>query len=103
MNIPVALANFFSTEDAMVNFFIEQLRIRGYSINRIADGPWETPKEFCGRLDLNAGSFSRSLARGNHPYFQANRGPSGRLIELRSNPEFEEWAKAIKSTVGAAP
>lgn len=51
----------------------------------------ETPSQFCERLDISKEHFRRRTGDAECPEFEKEAGPSGRIIKLRSNPQFEQW------------
>lgn len=84
--------------DAQINAALDLLRAAGYVITcpALPESPLETPKEFLGRLGFSNMHFIRRVADPDCPWFYAERGPSGRLLSLRSNPELEAFLQPRK-------
>lgn len=54
---------------------------------------WETKEAFCRRVGISARTFSRRMTRRHVPTVKVERGPGGRIVQLRSNPEFESYMR----------
>ena len=81
------------TDDEQINAAIDLLRVNGYSVLLAGGFHWETPGEFRFRHQVSTAHFDRRVKAPPCPHFLALRGPSGRILKLRSNPDFEEWMK----------
>ncbi len=81
------------SDDEQINAAIDLLRGNGYSVLLGGDFHWETPGEFRSRLHVSTAHFDRRVKDPLCPHFLAGRGPSGRILKLRSNPDFEAWMK----------
>ena len=79
--------------DERINAAIELLRENGFSVTRRISHPFaETPGELEGRLGITANRRIKSFARGDCPEFDIiARGPSGRIIKLRSNADLDAF------------
>jgi hypothetical protein len=86
------------TKDAINGEFVKLLREQGYHVE--PPGPrWETKQVFMKRIGLrNHDSIDGSIAawegRGNT--LPIRRTPTGRIIELRSNREFDLFCQRNK-------
>ncbi len=85
-----------TADDEKVNAAIDLLRENGYSVLRAGDFHWETPGEFRSRLGVSTAHFDRRVKAPSCPHFLAERGPSGRILKLRSNPDFETWMRPYR-------
>ena len=78
--------------DSQINGAIDLLRQHGYSVtlpphlHRL-----ETPGEFRTRLGISTMRFARCLVATGCPEFFSEKGPSGRILRLRSNPDFDAF------------
>ena len=76
--------------DEQINAAIDLLRRHGYSVelpkhlHRL-----ESPGEFRIRLSISTTHFMRRIEAPDCPAFFADRGPSGRILRLRSNPDLD--------------
>jgi len=83
--------------DEQINAAIDLLRRNGYSV----DLPkhlhrLETPGEFRARLQISTMHFKRRIEDPNCPEFHTERGPSGRILNLRSNPDLDAFMRPKK-------
>ena len=78
--------------DQQINDAIDLLRQHGYSVtlpphlHRL-----ETPGEFRTRLGISTMRFACGMAAPGCPEFFCEQGPSGRILKLRSNPDFDAF------------
>lgn len=86
----------FGSESEATNFALTHLRDLGYTITLAVAGPWETPKQLLGRLGgLHPMTLFRRGKRADCPVLSAvERGPTGRIVRLRSNAEFDAFMQA---------
>lgn len=87
----------FGTVEEAVNWSIDLLRKNGFVVKKPDLRERETPKDICARLDFCIGSLARSLARGDHPPAEITRGPSGRILFIRSTAELDAWLRARRA------
>lgn len=71
----------------------EYLRARGWVVTRATAFEWERPCEFSRRHGFSATWFSTIKKRKRLPPFEADKGRTGRVIWLRSNPQLEAFAE----------
>jgi phage host-nuclease inhibitor protein Gam len=88
-----------ASEQAVTEFAIAHLRERGFHVTE-GNETWESVRDFLTRVHMSKHeSLTRSIikwkARGHH--IPVRRGPTGRLIELASNPEFDAFVTRHKS------
>lgn len=70
----------------------DELESRGYSSAPMSLFKWETPAEFSRRHGYHSNWLCKMRTRSrNIPAFECDKGKSGRLIRIRSNPALEEW------------
>lgn len=75
-----------------INEAIALLRAHGFTVTKPQSAAVsETPGEFRTRLSISTAHFHRRVNDPACPGFDAERGPSGRILTLRSNPDFEAW------------
>ena len=78
--------------DEQINAAIELLRGAGYRVERPEWGPWQKPwevwKPFKSWLSYVGFHCRLRSFQGEYPQ---RRGPSGRLIVLRTTPELLSW------------
>ena len=84
------------TDDDRINAAIDLLRGNGYSVLLAGNFHWETPGEFRSRLQVSTAHFDRRVKAPSCPCFLAERGPSGRILKLQSNPDFEAWMRPYR-------
>lgn len=78
--------------DEQINAAIDLLRKNGYSVTKPeGDFHWETPGEFRTRLKISTAHFARRIAEAGCPAFSADISPTGRILRLSGNPDFEAW------------
>jgi hypothetical protein len=94
---------YMRSDDEHINAAIDLLRGNGYSVLLAGNFHWETPGEFRSRLQVSTAHFDRRVKAPNCPCFLAERGPSGRILKLQSNPDFEAWMKPRRPLVHGAP
>ncbi len=93
MNIP------FDTADQATNWAITWLRGGGYEVRKIDQRPPEMLAQIAARLGIGLKSLSRSLHRAHFPIpVTINRGPSGRIITIVSNQEFDAYFLSRKKS-----
>ena len=80
----------FGNEQDLINHAIDLLRRRGFVV-RHDDAPWETPARVRDRFHMASSSLTQKLASPRCPWFAARRGPTGRIITMRVNPDLKEW------------
>lgn len=86
------------TQEAIDAHFIKHLRALGYHVSA-PNEHWETLSSFMRRIGLRKSeSFHESLRaweeRGNKIFRRV--GPTGRIIELLSNPKFDAFCRRNK-------
>jgi hypothetical protein len=72
------------------------LNSQGYGIH-LTKG-WEKPVDFCSRLEISSYTLNRRLKNKACPEVDIERGPSGRLLLLRSTSELERFCLGNKKT-----
>lgn len=77
-------------ETAIDGWAINHLEERGYSI-RPPNEKWETPSELCGRLHVHTETLRRNLEHEDRPNVIIRHGPSGRVLEVLTNADFDEF------------
>lgn len=68
------------------------LKLHGYGIYRL--GEWEAPRVFCERVGISPSTLARKMKSRKCPEVEVERGPSGRLLRILSNPAFEQFCDA---------
>jgi len=85
--LPMTLAD-FSTKALRA-----ELEKRGYTSAPKKAFPWEKPSQFSRRHGFGPTWFSKRLGKvPPPPPFEADKGKTGRVVALRSNPALEAWA-----------
>jgi hypothetical protein len=79
-----------STEEALEQWARKFLQGRGFSVAAPHEN-WETVKQFCARLRITYQTLPRNMARPACPSVLVRRGPTGRLVELLSNEQFDNF------------
>jgi len=77
---------------------IARLQSRGYVVTTL--GQWETRSAICKRLNISRKKFTNRLKR--YPKLgpgEVQRGPSGRLLAVRSNPTLDCFLVGPKRAV----
>jgi hypothetical protein len=82
---------YMRADDDQINAAIDLLRCNGYSVLMAGSFDWETPGQFRSRHQVSTAHFDRRVKASRCPCFLAERGPSGRILRLQSNPDFEAW------------
>jgi hypothetical protein len=79
--------------DQEINAAIELLRANGYAVIAHRSHPVaETPRDLEERLGIKPNRRIKCFARGDCPAFEVlSRGPSGRIIRLRSNQHLDAF------------
>ncbi len=67
------------------------LKLQNYGIHSLRS--WESPNDLCNRTGISSSTLQRRLKSKTCPEAEIERGPSGRLIRLRSNPSLEEFLR----------
>lgn len=84
----------FTDEANATEWAIAWLRDRQFTVRFVPDGRnWESPKELHARLTpgMVRTTFLQRLNHTGAPAFLAERGPSRRLLRLKSTPALEAW------------
>ena len=76
---------------AITNWALSWLREEGYRCEIPLE--WESPRRFCARLGISGKLLSKKLRAKACPPIDVSRGPSGRLLEIASNTDFEAFCK----------
>jgi AraC-like DNA-binding protein len=71
------------------------LKLQNYGIHGLRS--WESPNDLCDRMGISPSTLQRRLKSSSCPEADIERGPSGRLIRLRSNPSLEEFLQTSKA------
>lgn len=82
---------FGNTDEELQMQAVMFLATRGIVVSM--PGAWETPGEFCVRVGISCRHFSRVFRSRWAPQIQSERGITGRLIRVRSTPEFDAYAQ----------
>lgn len=77
---------------AMIEKAETWLNLHGYGIHPL--GEWEPPTALCTRLGISSSTLARKMKSGKCPKVKVDRGPSGRLLALISNPAFDKFCNA---------
>jgi hypothetical protein len=75
---------------------IQRLRSRGFIVGK--SGPTETAKHICARLGISTSKFRRRRKRRPPNPSDVDLGPTGRLIGIRSNLEYDKFLVGARST-----
>lgn len=84
-----------STLDELLMAATMLLTRHGFEVGMAGEpGRWESRAEFCRRIGISASHFKRRMRRRAHaPEVEEERGPTGRLVRLRSNERFDDWMR----------
>jgi hypothetical protein len=99
VQLKVTLEVTAKSEDVLTQFCADHLRSIGYNVAQ-SHAKWESLKEFMARLGLERhASIHRDIKlwreRGNT--VQTFQAPTGKLMELLSNTDFDAFCKRHKS------
>lgn len=79
-------------EDFITALSAEWLKSRGYKVEPdIRYQEFVTPSTLARRLNIGASSIHEKLHDATCPRFEAEYGPSGRLVKLRLNDHLREY------------
>lgn len=79
------------TELELQNAAVDYLLANGYTVGLLSE--WETKETFCRRVGISEKTFSRRMKSRHVPPVKMERGSKGKIIQLRSNTEFDSYMK----------
>jgi len=77
------------TPEQIDQWCVKRLRMRGYLV--MQKWTWERPGQLCERLGISRDTLERRMASRWCPEVKQERGPTGRLIAVASNPAADEF------------
>jgi hypothetical protein len=84
------------TETALEKWAIAHLQERGYSV-RPPGEQWENVTNYCRRLHIHTETLRRASEHPQRPNAVIHHGPSGRILELLTNADFDAFVLRHKN------
>jgi hypothetical protein len=94
--VRVSLAIEAPNHSMLLAWAIKHLEEHGYSV-RPPNERWENVTNYCRRLHIHTETLRRAAEHPQRPNVVIHRGPSGRILELLTNADFDAFVLRHKN------